>query len=435
MTSILNESEVHSRRFTCRLCGSGRVKISVPLRPVPVGEKYLDNRSLGLEQRFPIDLYQCQDCRAVQTQDDIASQYLWTGYTYFSGQTKGILNHFKNFVDRLSERIDLSHDKTVIDIGSNDGSLLQFFKDRGCSVYGIDPAEEVASVAEKQGIPTYVGLFDDRVIEHFRGAFQSADVITAFNVFAHSPDMQGMIAGVKKLLNPNGLFCFEVQYLGAIVDKKLLGTVFHEHMIHYSATSAAAFLKKNGFRLVDVERNTIQMGSVIFYAAHEGSGHTVQPSVADMLEKEVEDGLIGDEWSRDFRGYIDQMRRHAEVLSSSYKKDQLTVVGFGAARSGPTFAIQYGLENLMQFLLDDHPSKCHKYGAFEGLLVKPTSTLSDEHIDVAVILAWIHAKTIVSNHRQYLERGGRFLVLWPEVQEVTSTNVDEWLGRFKSARK
>jgi len=345
------------------------------------------------------------------------------------------LNHFENFVGRLSKRIDLRHDKRVIDIGSNDGSLLKFFKDRGCYVYGIDPAKEMASVAERQGIPTYVGLFSDQVIEQFPDIFQSADVITAFNVFAHSPNMQGMIAGVKRLLKPNGIFCCEVQYLGAIVDKKLLGTVFHEHMIHYSATSASAFLNRNGLRLIDVEKNTIQMGSVIFYAAHQGSGHTVQASVGEMLEKEAEEGLVGDQWSRDFRAYVDKMRKNAEVLTCSYKKDQLMVVGFGAARSGPTLAIQYGLENLMQFLIDDHPSKCHKYGAFEGLIVRPTQILDDEPIDVTVILAWIHAKNIVTDHRQYLEKGGRFLTLWPEVQEVAITNVDQWLDRFETAKK
>jgi len=421
---------LHTKRSTCRLCGSLNMQKTIPLKPIPIGEHYFDTPEMQKDVRYPIDLYQCSDCNAVQTQDDIDNNFLWDGYTYFSSQTKGIVDHFGEFVDELMDTYNHSSFTKVFDIGSNDGTLLKHFQKKGLSVYGIDPSETVTEVAKKDGITTYLGLFSDNVISKFPLNKQQADIITAFNVFAHSQDMKGMIQGIKKMLTPEGIFCFEVQYFGDIIKKKLIGTIFHEHMIHYSINSAINFLEKNGLKLINFKRNNIQMGSIIFYATHKDSEYKVEPCVDELLRYEDEIGLTGNSWSVDFSDYIKKQYNIIQDLRSSWKKNNLTVYGFGAARSGPTLAIQYGLENCLESILDDHPSKCEKYGVFETIQVIPSDNLYSKKPDIVVILAWIHTKNIVKNNIKYLEQGGSFISLWPKVEVITLQNVDSWLENF-----
>jgi hypothetical protein len=425
---------IHSFRKHCRLCGSGSPLKVVPLKPVPVGEHYYDNKTAIVDKRYPIDLYKCEVCGAVQTQDDISSSVLWEGYTYFSGQTKGILKHFQNFVDSCKQRYDLNPSVRVFDVGSNDGSLLKCFQAEGCLVYGIDPSDVVAHVAQQAGIDTFVGFFSDETIPQFPEDRQHADIITAFNVFAHSPDMPGMIRGVQQMLSPDGIFCFEVQYLGDIVTKKLLGSIFHEHMVHYSLASAKNFLESYGMKLLDFERNNIQMGSIIFYSSHKNSHHQPSLEVDKLLRQEEQAGLIKDDWRQEFSQYINRQHQQIQAYRQQWAAHNFSVAGYGAARSGPTLAIQFGLENCLQYVLDDHTSKCGKYGVFEAIEVRPTRNLYSEKPDVVVILAWIHTKSIVKNNIKYLELGGRFITLWPEVAEVTISNVDDWYSVFDQVK-
>lgn len=423
----MNNLKFHKKRLNCRLCNEKLLILVLPLSPVPIGEHYSEQKGLNADIRYPIDLYQCENCKCVQTADDIDSNFLWEGYTYFSGQTAGIIKHFKKFVESVAAKNLLSSTTKVFDIGSNDGSLLKEFEKRTCNVFGIDPSDIAAKKAEASGINTYIGLFSDAVLDKFPHGWDKVDLITAFNVFAHSSDMQGMIEGVKKMLNPDGLFYFEVQYLLDISNKKLLGTIFHEHMIHYSLVAAKNFLEANEFKLVSFERNSIQMGSIIFCAAHQKSTHEVSPQINNQIQLELESGIVSDEWAKDFQNYISEQKNKSLSIISSYKKMGFKVLGYGAARSGPTLAIQYGLEGCIQYLLDDHESKLNKFGVFESLQVLPTSVINDDSKKIVVILAWLHAKNIIKKHIDFLESGGVFLVLWPNVKVIDQTNYALWL--------
>ena len=424
----MNNLKFHKKRKSCRLCSSDTLNLVLPLRPVPIGEHYSNIKDLNEDIRYPIDLYQCEICKCVQTADDIDSNFLWDGYTYFSGQTFGIIKHFKKFVDSIALSNMLTPQTKVFDIGSNDGSLLKEFEGKSCEVFGIDPSDIAAKKAKEIGIKTYVGLYSEEIIDKLPQGWDKVDLITAFNVFAHSEDMQGMINGVKKMLKPEGLFYFEVQYLLDISNKKLLGTIFHEHMIHYSLVAAKNFLESNGFKLVKFERNLIQMGSIIFCAAHEKSSHLVTPSILNQMQIEVDSGIISNEWAHDFFTYISKQKQYTTSTINDYKKNGYHVIGYGAARSGPTLAIQYGIENCIEFLLDDHESKINKFGVFESLQVYPTSRINEGGKKLIVILAWLHAKNIIKKHIDFLNSGGAFLVLWPEALVIKKSNYLLWLN-------
>src|SRR3989338_826736 len=276
-----------AHRETCRLCESKDVTLAVKLNPIPLAEKYTSQSSEAKNvPLYPIDLYMCKTCSHVQLLDVIHSDHLWENYTYHSGQTKGILDHFQVISQAIISKYHPNSSSLIIDIGSNDGSLLRCFKNSGYRVHGVDPAKEIAKKATDSGIETTPYILNAEVAESIRKKYGSAAVVTAFNVFAHADDLGAMTDAIRSLLNEDGIFVFEVQYLLDIVEKVLIGTIFHEHMSHHSLKPMVQFLNKHGLELIDVERVTIQKGSIIGFAQRKGGPHKISLSVYDLLELE-----------------------------------------------------------------------------------------------------------------------------------------------------
>lgn len=406
-------------RTSCRLCASPNVVMAVHLAPIPLAEKYSATAQGGEgDALFPIDLYMCRDCGHVQCLDVIDSDALWDDYTYHSGQTKGIVDHFEEVAVKLTAAHKPAPGSLVIDVGSNDGSLLRPFQARGHKVLGVDPAKEIARKATESGVETIPALMTVTLAKKIREKYGPASIITAFNVFAHADDMGGMADSIKTMLAPDGVFVFEVQYLLDILDKMLLGTIFHEHMSHHSLKPMVKFLAAHGLEMIDVERVSIQKGSIIGTAQLKGGPRKAMPSVKALLDLETARGLDKLETVVQFGVRLQKEKDKAQALVAQWKKTGAKVAGYGAARSGPTFIAQLGLGQALQYILDDHPQKIFKYSPGDRLQVLPTEELYKRKPDFTVILAWIHAKKIIEKNQKYLEQGGKFVVLCPEVQVI-----------------
>lgn len=405
-------------RDDCRLCHGKNVELVVKFAPIPLAEKYTTTSEANDAQVFPIDLYMCHDCGHVQCLDVIDSGALWSDYTYQSAQTKGIIDHFEEIAAKILSVYKPGPTSLVVDVGSNDGSLLRPFKRRGHIVLGIDPAKEIAKKASESGIETIPELMTLGLARQIREKYGPAAVVTAFNVFAHADDMADMAESIRYMLAPEGIFVFEAQYLLDIIDKMLLGTIFHEHMSHHSLKPMARFLERHGLEIIDVERVSIQKGSIIGYAQLKGGPQSVKPSVSELLELETTRRLDKPEAMRQFADQLNQLRQKATELISDWRRRGATVAGYGAARSGPTFIAQLGLGKVIQYILDDHPQKVHKYSPGDRIPVLPTEELYKRKPDYVVILAWIHANKIIENNRKYLEQGGHFVVCCPDIQVV-----------------
>ena len=406
-------------RDNCRLCHGQNVEPVVKLAPIPLAEKYTTTpEATNDAQVFPIDLYMCHDCGHVQCLDIIDSDTLWSDYTYHSAQTKGIIDHFEEVAAKVVSVYKPAPTSLVVDVGSNDGSLLRPFKRRSHKVLGIDPAKEIAKKATESGIETIPELMTLDLARQIRVKYGPAAVVTAFNVFAHADDMADMAKSIRHMLAPDGIFVFEAQYLLDIIDKMLLGTIFHEHMSHHSVKPMVPFLERHGLEMIDVERVSIQKGSIIGYTQIKGGPHSVKPSVSELLALETARRLDRPETMRQFADRLNQLRKKADELISDWNRRGATVAGYGAARSGPTFIAQLGLEKVIQYILDDHPQKVHKYSPGDRIPVLPTEELYKRKPDYVVILAWIHAKRIIENNRKYLEQGGHFVVCCPDIQVV-----------------
>jgi hypothetical protein len=427
-TAIRVPEQVYFHRDACRLCGSHNVKLAVPLESIPVTEKYGTTVAAAKSiPNVPIDIYLCEDCRGVQILDVIDPEYLWSSYTYWSGQTAAIVDHFEEVVAEIIGRYALqAADGLVVDVGSNDGSLLKRFKARDFQVLGVDPATEVAKYACSQGVETYPVPLTLSLARQIRAEKGSVALVTAFNVFAHSDDMMGLGQSISELMGSQGLFVFEVQYLQDIIDKNLLGTVIHEHLNHYSVTTLIRFLHQFDLEVIHIKRVSIQKGSIIGVAQRCGGRYGVDDSVPRILKTEETKGLATEEALKSFDARVNAMKRDVNALLDGLGSPA-TFVGYGAARSGPTLMYSLGIENRLQCLLDDHPQKVGRFSPGNGLLVEPTSRLMDMNPTCAVMLAYIHYKTIIKKHLEYLESGGSFLLVYPKVALVTKDNVGEFL--------
>jgi len=408
-----------ARRETCRLCDSPEVKLVVNLNPVPLAEKYTSHPDEARQApRFPIDLYMCRDCSHVQLLDVINSKDLWNDYTYHSGQTRGIVEHFQEVSQKVIAKYSPQPGSLVVDIGSNDGSLLRCFKEVGYAVHGVDPAREIAEKATASGIPTTPALFTAEIADQIRAKDGRASIISAFNVFAHADNLGAMADAIRSLLTDDGIFMFEVQYLADIVDKVLIGTIFHEHMSHHSLKPMIQFLAAHGMELIDVERVSIQKGSIIGYAQLKGSPRQIAPAVGEMLRQEQERKLDQIVVMEEFNQRIEKNRAVARALAEEWKKQGYVIAGYGAARSGPTLMAQFEFDQIIQFIFDDHPQKVNRFSPGNGVPVLPTTELMNKKPNVVIILAWIHARAIIEKSQDYLAAGGQFVICTPDVRVI-----------------
>ncbi len=408
-----------THRTTCRLCDSPSVELVVKLEPIPLSENYTSTSEAGKNAaRYPVDVYMCAACGHVQQLDVIDSESLWEGYTYFSGQAVGMADHFRQVAAKIRRAYAPPKGSLVIDIGSNDGSLLLPFKEAGHRVLGIDPAKEIAAQATRSGIETIPDLISLPLAKKIREERGPAHVVCMFNAFAHADNMGEVQESIRTLLAPDGIFVFEAQYLLDIIDRVLIATIFHEHMSHHSIKPLIGFLDRHGMELIDVERVNIQHGSIIGVVQLKGGKRPTADSVSSILELEAQRGLDKVQTMRSFAAKVAALRQRTTALVQDWKSKNLSIAGYGAARSGPTLMAQLGLRGAVDYIVDDHPQKVHRYSSGDGVPIIPTTELLSRMPSYTVILAWVHAQKIMEANKEYLDRGGRFVVLCPETRVV-----------------
>jgi SAM-dependent methyltransferase len=391
----------------------------IKLEPIPLSENYTVDSDTGKRaQRYPVDVYMCATCGHVHQLDVVDSKSLWENYTYFSGDAKGMPEHFRDVAAKIITAYAPLPGSLVVDIGSNDGSLLKPFKEAGHRVLGIDPATEVARQATDAGIETIPELMSLPLAREVREKHGPAHVVCMFNAFAHADNMGEIADSIRTLLAPDGVFVFEAQYLLDIIDRVLIATIFHEHMSHHSVKPLVGFLERHGMELIDIERVPIQHGSIIGVVQLKGGKRKVNDSVRQILDLEVSRKLDKVETLKKFAERVKQLRTSTEKLVRSWRQSKATVAGYGAARSGPTLIAQLGLAGIIEYIVDDHPQKVGRYSSGDGIPIVPTAELCKRMPDYTVILAWVHSENIIASNRRYLEKGGHFVVLCPETRVV-----------------
>lgn len=413
-----------TRRDTCRLCSGTSLELVVPITATPVAGAFVRKEQLGEEQEcFPLDMYMCDDCHHVQLLDVVDPSVLFCDdYSYASGSSPGLVRHFSEYVNRVIERNQLVEGGLAVEIGSNDGTFLKFFQDRGFVTLGIEPAGDLVSLARDNGIETLPEFLTDDLATEIRATRGPASVVAANNVFAHMDDMASAATAVRAMLADDGVFVFEVSYLLDVIDNMLLGTIFHEHVCYHSVKPLVMFLEKHDLQLIDVQRESIQGGCLVCTAQPIGGPRQIDQSVDEMLSLEQQRRLDKPSTLRAFSQRLTKVQAEVRQTVTRFAEEGKTVAGFGAARGGTLLLHHFGLGEVLDFIVDDSPDKQGMYSPGHHLPVLPTSAMYDRMPDYVFILAWVHAKPIIRNHNRYLEEGGKFIVFSPEVQVITIDN-------------
>ncbi len=408
------------RRSDCRLCGSTRLSRVLELAPTPPANALVPESALGRPQEtFPLDVFFCGDCTHVQLLDVVDPSALFEHYVYVSGTSPVFVRHFEDYARDVRDRFAPAPGSLVVDIGSNDGTLLGFFKESGHAVLGIDPAGEIAAQATRNGIETWPEFVTPALARKIKEARGGAGVVTANNVFAHADDLRGMAEGIRALLADDGVFVFEVSYLADVYEKTLFDTIYHEHLAYHTVKPLRRFLQTVGLEMIEAFRTDSHGGSLRGVAQILGGPRPVGASVEERIGLEKRLGLDRAETLVSFAASIDALKAELGRLLRGLKDDGKTIAGFGAPAKATTLMHHFGIgPETIDFIIDDSPLKQGLYSPGFHIPIVPAEALYERKPDYALILAWNFARPIIDAHAAYSKAGGRFIVPLPKIEII-----------------
>jgi len=397
----------------CRSCGAERLDLVLSLGRTPLANALLKEDELSKpEPTFPLDLVFCTECALVQITETVPPEQLFSHYLYLSSFSDTMVRHAEELAARLVKERGLGNESLVVEIASNDGYLLQFYKRAGVPVLGIEPAANIAKVAEDHGIPTLVRFFGPEVAGELREQGKRADVVHANNVLAHVADLNGFVAGIAAILKDDGVAVIEAPHVKPMIERLEFDTIYHEHLCYYSLTALRPLFKRHGLEIVDVFEIPLHGGSLQVHAALNGG-----PSdrVCKLLEEEEAAGVGGAEFYRDFADKVQQLKLDLFSMLKDLKADGARVAAYGASAKGSTLLnyCHIGSETL-DFVADRSTVKQGMYTPGTHLPIKAPRALIDESPSHVLLLTWNFADEILEQQRDYRERGGKFIIPVPE---------------------
>ncbi|MCH9651626.1 MAG: class I SAM-dependent methyltransferase [Deltaproteobacteria bacterium] len=405
----------------CRFCARPLETTFVDLGLSPLSNSYVKPENLGRPEVFyPLHVFLCDACLLVQLPEEEAPEKIFSDYAYFSSFSDSWLEHCERYAAQVVERFGLGKEHLVMELASNDGYLLQYFKARDLPVLGIEPAGNVAEVAEKAGIPTRVQFFGKETAKQLVEEGYRADLLVGNNVLAHVPDLNDFVAGMKVVLAPGGVITMEFPHLLRLMQEGQFDTIYHEHFSYFSFHTVRAIFAAHGLTLFDVEELNTHGGSLRIYGRHEGQtaiGETgVSHRVEDLLAREEEAGLTSREAYLSFAETAQSVKRGLLRFLLKVKEERGTVVGYGAPAKGNTLLNYCGIrEDFLDYTVDRSP---HKQGCFlpgTRIPIYEPERILETKPDYVLILPWNLKGEIVDQMAEIRSWGGQFVVAVPEI--------------------
>lgn len=407
--------------ISCRICKSTKLYKFLDLGSMPIPNGFRKKEELSKrEVKYELACYFCEKCGLVQLTIVVDPEIMFRNYVYIPSTSKVMMNNFSSLVHEAFIEKGLGETSMVIDIGSNDGSLLTFFKTYDCKVLGIDPAENIAKIAELNGVPTETVLFDSSSAKRIKKKYGRADVITATNVIAHIDNLYEMFKGVNVLLKKDGIFITEFPYLVDLIDKLEFDTIYHEHLSYFSLRSWKYMVEKCGFEICGLWRLQIHGGSIRLMHRRKSSKKNPAKKTIEYFLNVEEQKKLNRRGTYDlFSQKVNNLKKELTELINSLKKDGNRIIGYGAAAKGNVLTnfLNIGKDKL-DFIVDSTPYKQGLFTPGMNIPVYAENRLQKEVPDYVLILAWNFANEIMEKQESYRARGGRFIIPLPEVKII-----------------
>jgi len=387
------------------------------LGKMPIANGFLTPEQFGEEYFFDMQVAHCQNCHMVQLVEQPDRDMMFhDNYAFFSSTSQGMAVHFKAFADLLIKDHLKASDPFVVELGSNDGIMLQHFAHAGIRHLGIEPSANVAKVAAEKGIATVCEFFDEALAKRIVQEQGQADAIVAANVMCHIPYLHSIVSGFKALLKPDGIIMFEDPYLGNVVDEVLYDQIYDEHVFLFSVASISYLFEQHGLEVVDVMAQPTHGGSMRYVIAHKGT-RDISPAVVAQRGKEQQLGLHLAGTYEQFRKNVEASRDQLVKMLKDLKRQGKRVVGYAATSKSTTINNYCGIDaDLIDFICDTTPIKQGKYSPGTHVPVRPYNEFCDDYPDYALLYAYNHAKEILAKEHQFKAAGGKWILYAPKAQ-------------------
>ncbi|MEP6742739.1 MAG: class I SAM-dependent methyltransferase [bacterium] len=400
----------------CLICDSP-VAPFISFGQMPIANGFLTADDFANEYFFELSVVFCANCKMVQLAEQPDRERMFNEtYAFFSSTSTRMAAHFREFAGFVTANYLESSDPFVVELGSNDGIMLQNFKNSGVRHLGIEPSANVAQVSIDKGLNAVCKFFDDNLAREIIAEHGQVDAILGANVMCHIPYLHSVVAGMKSLLKPGGVIMFEDPYLGDIVEKTSYDQIYDEHAFYFSLSSISYLFERHGLEVIDVMPQDVHGGSMRYIISHKGS-QEVSAAVTAQREKEKVLGLDRLETFEKLRRNIEKSRDDLKKLLSEVKRQGKRIVGYGATSKSTTITNYCGITpDLLQFISDTTPIKQNKYSPGVHIPVRPYQEFEAKYPDYALLFAWNHAEEIMAKEQKFQESGGEWIVYVPRVE-------------------
>ena len=410
----------YTHKKTCRLCSNSDLSLVLSLGKTPLANSFVRSKNDALIQDlYPLDVFLCEYCGHAQLLDVVDPKQLFDNYLYVSGTSPVFIKHFEDYAKQVVSRNKSVDSNLIVDIGSNDGTLLSQFKDLNYRILGVDPAINLVSKANSIGIPTIQGFFTSELAEEIQKTDGSAMVITANNVFAHADNLDEIIFGVKKLLDYRGIFVFEVSYLLDVIENLLFDTIYHEHLSYHSLAPLISFFKKHNMEVFDVSRIDTHGGSMRCYVQHINGPHKISKSVSNLIRIEREANLFSKDTFYLFEQNIQKLKSDLRKILDKLKGQGKKIVGFGAPAKATTLMYYFNIDSrIIDYIVDDSELKKNMHTPGYQIPIFGAEKLYIDKPDYILVLAWNFSDSIIEKHQRFKKSGGHFIIPLPQIKEI-----------------
>lgn len=408
---------IHTKRTDCRLCESEDLVSVIELRPSALADSYLRNKEKAKQlESYPLNLYLCRNCGHTQLLDVIDPEVIYRNYIYSTTSSLGLVDHFCDYAEHVIEFAGIEDGALVVDIGSNDGSLLRAFKGKNMRVLGIDPAVDIAKQASDGGIETIPEFFDKERAVKIRKKYGVAKIITINNLLANIDCMREIFDSIVSLLDEDGIFVVEFAYVGDLIKNMVFDYIYHEHLSYFSIQPLTEFAGTFGLQLLEARPQSTKGGSMRLIFQRSGGEREKADDLEEIIGNETKLCLRNENVFQSFCGRIDSCREELLAFLKAETAEGKSIAGYGASATSTTLIHHFGLGEYIEFLVDDFEAKQGCYSPGSGIPVLAPSELYSRSPDIVLILAWRYAEPIMQKHNAYSQKGGRFIVPIPKLQ-------------------
>jgi len=402
---------------TCRLCTAPLRHVMADLGVSPLANRLLEPSELGQPEMFyPLKVLYCAECHLAQIEEYQSPAAIFSDYPYLSSVSRSWLDHCSSFAEMMIERLCLDESSLVVEVASNDGYLLQFFRDRGVGVLGVEPAANVAALAEENGISTVRAFFGTSVARDVT-ADRKADLLVANNVLAHVPDVNDFVEGLRVALAPTGVLSIEFPHLLRLIEERQFDTIYHEHFSYFSLLAAREVLSRHGLKVIDVEELPTHGGSLRLVAKQEMDSSRESTRVDEIVAREINSGLTD---PRTYERFCETVRKEKRAIVGAVvalKEAGNSIAGYGAPAKGNTLLNYCGLgTEAIDFTVDASPLKQGKYLPGSRIPVLAPQAIDEYRPDLIFVMPWNLKSEIMTQLDYSRAWGARFLVRTPEIK-------------------